>query len=334
MNYILSSFRNNYVLFLFFLFVQFNNLDAQKIINCKTGIYLKTIKINQIDETFDVDFYYWLRVDSINLNENYEFIKDVEFINSSNLTNEILEEKVDSIEKYYYVNGFCKSTFPYKSNFKNFPFDKQNLNIEIENTIANNTKLLYIPDNRFFFINKMSDNNIDILNGGLFKVSELNFNTTNYEYKTNFGDPSIKKYDVYSRLNFNIKISHNAFEVFQKISLPLLVVLILAYLVFYIPAHDIGTASALTVTSLLAAIAFQWTIYDSLPKVSYITLMDKIFYLVFFFIFYAMAQTVFTFNLSEGTDKQKKISIKLELYSRYLFPILFLISLFLLIYFI
>ena len=113
-----------------------------------------------------------------------------------------------------------------------------------------------------------------------------------------------------------------------------MVVLILAYLVFYIPDHEIGTASALTVTSLLAAIAFQWTIYDSLPKVSYITLMDKIFYLVFFFIFYAMAQTVFTFNLSEGPDKQKKISIKLELYSRYLFPILFLISLFLLIYFI
>ena len=137
MNYILALFRNNYVLFLFFLFVSSNHVDAQKIIHCKTGIYLKTIKINQIDETFEVNFYYWLRVDSINLNENYEFIKDIEFINSSNLTNEILEEKVDSIEKYYYVNGFCKSTFPYKSNFKNFPFDKQNLNIEIENTVAN-----------------------------------------------------------------------------------------------------------------------------------------------------------------------------------------------------
>ena len=257
MNYIFALFRNNYVLFLFFLFVSFNHLNAQKIVHCKTGIYLKTIKINQIDETFDVNFYYWLRVDSINLNENYEFIKDIEFINSSNLENDILEEKVDSIEKYYYVNGFCKSTFPYKSNFKNFPFDKQNLNIEIENTVANNTKLLYIPDNRFSLINKISDNNIDILNGGLFNVSELNFNTGNYEYKTNFGDPSIKEYDVYSRLNFNIKISHNAFEVFQKISLPLLVVLILAYLVFYIPDHEIGTASALTVTSLLSAIAFQ-----------------------------------------------------------------------------
>jgi len=90
MNYILALFRNDYVLFLFFLLVSFNKLDAQEIITCKTGIYIKTIQINQIDETFDVNFYYWLRVDSINLNENYEFIKDIEFINSSNLENEIL----------------------------------------------------------------------------------------------------------------------------------------------------------------------------------------------------------------------------------------------------
>ena len=55
MNYIFALFRNNYVLFLFFLFVSFNHLNAQKIVHCKTGIYLKTIKINQIDETFDVE---------------------------------------------------------------------------------------------------------------------------------------------------------------------------------------------------------------------------------------------------------------------------------------
>ena len=32
-----------------------------------------------MDETFEVNFYYWLRVDSINLNKNYEFIKNEVF---------------------------------------------------------------------------------------------------------------------------------------------------------------------------------------------------------------------------------------------------------------
>lgn len=81
---------------------------------------------------------------------------------------------------------------------------------------------------------------------------------------------------------------------------------------FFIPDYEIGTASALTVTALLAAIAFQWTINDSLPKVSYITLIDKIFYLVYFYIFYAMTQTVVTFNMSKGSEKAQNCQTKLS----------------------
>ena len=109
----------------------------------------------------------------------------------------------------------------------------------------------------------------------------------------------------------------------NKISLPLLVVLILAYLVFFIPDHEIGTASGLTVTALLAAIAFQWTINDSLPKVSYLTTIDKIFYLVYAYIFYAMAQTILTFNISRKGEYWQNISNKIEIHSRYLFPLTF-----------
>jgi hypothetical protein len=78
---------------------------------------------------------------------------------------------------------------------------------------------------------------------------------------------------------------------------------------------------------LLAGIAFQWTISDSLPKVSYYTIVDKIFYLVYFYIFYAMAQTVVTFNLSDGNEKTKRISNTIEYYSRWLFPLTFFIAL-------
>ena len=125
-------------------------------------------------------------------------------------------------------------------------------------------------------------------------------------------------------------LQRNPAGILQKLALPLLVVLILDYLVFYIPNYKFGTASALTVTALLAAIAFQWTLNDSLPKVSYMTIVDKIFYLVYSFIFYAMAQTVITFNLSKLSDDMKKLSHRIEVHSRYLFPVLFCILLLLL----
>ena len=252
-------------------------------------------------------------------------MKSIEFINGD-VDSEVIEERIDSVNKYYFVNGICKATFPYKSDFKQFPFDKQILNIAIENTSTNFDNMVYVPDNQNLFINKLSDKNIDILNGGQFSISKLDFQSSVYTYQTNFGDPAIKGFDKYSRLNFSIAISHNSFDVLQKIALPLLVVLILAYLVFFIPDYEIGTASALTVTALLAGIAFQWTINDSLPKVSYIMLIDKLFYLVYFFIFYAMTQTVVTFNMSKGSEKSKILSEKLEWHSRYLFPICFIIG--------
>ncbi len=119
----------------------------------------------------------------------------------------------------------------------------------------------------------------------------------------------------------------NPVGIMLKLALPLFVVLILSYLVFYIPDNEIGTASGLTVTSLLAAIAFQWTISDSLPKVSYFTTVDNVFYLVYSYIFYAMAQTVVTYNLSDGSKKAKSISNIIEIHSRWLFPLSFLIIL-------
>ena len=118
----------------------------------------------------------------------------------------------------------------------------------------------------------------------------------------------------------------NPWGVLIKIAFPLFIVLFLAYLVFFIPDYEIGTSSSLTVTSLLAAIAFQWTMNDSLPRVSYLTVIDKIFYIVYLFVFYAMTQTIVTFNLSKGTDGQKAFSERLEAWSRVLYPITFVVS--------
>ena len=323
--------RIQIICFALFIFYSPTCLKAQNIdytdtkVKCKVGIYIKTIQIKQTEETFDAVFFWWLRVDSIDIKKDYSFVKNIEFING-NVVCDTVEERIDSVNKYYFVNGICKATFPYKSDFKQFPFDKQILNIAIENTSTNFDNMVYVPDNQNLFINKLSDKNIDILNGGQFSISKLDFQSSVYTYQTNFGDPAIKGFDKYSRLNFSIAISHNSFDVLQKIALPLLVVLILAYLVFFIPDYEIGTASALTVTALLAGIAFQWTINDSLPKVSYIMLIDKLFYLVYFFIFYAMTQTVVTFNMSKGSEKSKILSEKLEWHSRYLFPICFIIG--------
>lgn len=303
---------------------------AQEPVKCKFGVYAKTININQEDETFEAFFYWWLRIDSIQPNINYSFVKEFEFINADVVLFE--HDIADSTLGYYYVAGRCKAIIPFKSDYHKFPFDIQNLNISIENKIANSKSLVYVPDNATTNFNDLDDKNIEILNGDQYSICSLKTKGSDYTYTTNFGDPQIEGNEKYSRLEFQIGVNRDPTGMINKIALPLLVVLILAYLVFYIPDHEIGTASGLTVTALLAAIAFQWTINDSLPKVSYLTTIDRIFYLVYAYIFYAMAQTILTFNLSDKTEYWKNMSIKIEFHSRYLFPMTFILLLYLLIF--
>jgi hypothetical protein len=302
---------------------------------CKTGVYIKTVRIHQADELFEVLFYWWIRVDSVDVNGDYSHVSNIEFINAEAET-EVDYDTLDPVTQTYLVVGRCKASIPYKADFRRFPYDIQSLVIAIENKVDNVDNIIFVPDNLTLPINSIEHSNIEILNGNQFSIKELTARQANYVYETNFGDPAIEGFDQYSRMEFVISVDRDPMGLMQKIALPLLVVLILSYLVFFIPDYEIGTASALTVTALLAAIAFQWTLNDALPKVSYLTMVDKIFYLVYVYIFYAMAQTVFSFNLNKqgeqlmDTDPIKakaiqNLSDRIEWHSRYLFPLTFVL---------
>ena len=326
------------IVVIFSILASFSSLKAQESesispIRCKTGVFIKTMRIHQTEEQFEVMFYWWLRIDSADITADYSEISAIEFINAESEV-EIDLQQYDTANSAYYVVGTCKGLFPYKADYHKFPYDIQSLNIAIENKLLNSDDIVYVPDDLTTPINLFKDHRIEILNGDQFKIAALTAVSDPYTYKTNFGDPSVEPHETYSRIEFTLKINRDPVGIMQKLALPLLVVLILAYLVFYIPDFEIGTASALTVTALLAAIAFQWTLNDALPKVSYLTLVDRIFYMVYIYIFYAMFQTVITYNMNQVAEKLmstnetkalklQKLSDAIEWHSRYLFPLSF-----------
>ncbi len=327
-----------FLVLFFSILASFSSLKAQESesispIRCKTGVFIKTMRIHQTEEQFEVMFYWWLRVDSADITADYSEISAIEFINAESEV-EIDLQQYDTANSAYYVVGTCKGLFPYKADYHKFPYDIQSLNIAVENKLLNSDDIVYVPDDLTTPINLFKDHRIEILNGDQFKIAALTAVSDPYTYKTNFGDPSVEPHETYSRIEFTLKINRDPVGIMQKLALPLLVVLILAYLVFYIPDFEIGTASALTVTALLAAIAFQWTLNDALPKVSYLTLVDRIFYMVYIYIFYAMFQTVITYNMNQVAEKLmstnetkalklQKLSDAIEWHSRYLFPLSF-----------
>ena len=146
-----------------------------------------------------------------------------------------------------------------------------------------------------------------------------------YPYTTNFGDPEIDDAPRFARLTFTIEVARSYWPYLFKILLPLLIIVTLAYLVFFVPARELEVAVGLTVTSVLAGIAFQLTVADDLPNVGYLVTSDLIFYLCYFLIMTAMIETVYTHNLEK--KGRKDVADVIERAARYLYPAVLLFGL-------
>jgi hypothetical protein len=85
-------------------------------------------------------------------------------------------------------------------------------------------------------------------------------------------------------------------------------------------------AVGLTVTSVLACIAFQLTVADDLPSIGYIVTSDRIFHLCYFLIMMAMAETVYTHSLEK--HGRGRAAARIEHLSRSLYPALLVLGLF------
>ena len=103
-----------------------------------------------------------------------------------------------------------------------------------------------------------------------------------------------------------------------KMLIPLLIILLLTYLVFFVPAQELEVAAGLTVTSVLACIAFQFTLAANMPDVGYIITSDHIFHLSYLLIMLTMAKTVLTFNLEKSGKGE--LSKRIERWARVVYP--------------
>lgn len=305
-------------------FLLISNVNANLPIRLNVGVYIRSINVDSKEQHANIDLYYWYRFilpkDTSDLPSYY----NLEITNGELNLNEIHEEKI--IGNSYYVSGHMKGSFHFTADFENYPFDKQKLMIQFEHPTFEVNDIKLVADKASYVKCRATP-----LRWGLPKILKadgLNILKSSFiqgkrVYETDFGDPNITKpISTYSNLTYYVYVSRDFLPYVFKFMLPLIIITSLAYLVFFIPAESLDLASGLTVTSLLAGIAFQWTVSDDLPNVGYLTCVDKIFYLSYVLIMLAMAQTVYTYHLE--LNGNKKLSNILEIGGRWVFPTLFL----------
>lgn len=288
------------------------------------GFYVNALReVDAHAQTFRADLFYWLRYPRRSEQLVDDELEEVRFVNGDVESQELEERK--AIGSFNYVMYRVRAQFHFRANFRRYPFDVQELPIEVQHGFLRADQLRIAPD-KTSYARAQGPPALRGLGEGVglmdMHVTEVRHEATTRTYLTDFGDRTdpVGSTTV-SAYRMRIVAERDVWPFLIKIVIPLLIIQILAYLVFFVAADHIDVAVGLTVTSLLASIAFQISLADSLPDIGYLTTADRIFHLSYFLIMFAMGQMVYAYNLfvAELPEQAKK----LDLIGRAVYPVAF-----------
>ena len=248
------------------------------------GLYaVNAYEIDTAANTFFFKGYLWLRWQG-----DVDPISTLEFANSVEewgLTVTNLTEKPQDLPNGEHLQMMrVQGRFFEPFVLSNYPLDKQNLEITLEDTLNDNTKIVYVPDNK----ETAFDSRFKVPG---WTVNAISAETVNHNYVSNLGDTTAQTSN-FSALTFSIGI-HRAQNLFWwKLLLPLILVLITNWLALLLSPTYSEIRTAMPATALLTTVFLQQSSLDAIPQVSSLVLMDLIYVVAYSTIVLTFAQVI------------------------------------------
>lgn len=288
------------------------------------GFYVYNVKDLDIkNRSFTLDFYMWMWHDAQGTEEEKREYEQLDFPNGK--IDHLEEQDRQTVEGRTYVVSKVTATFHQNFPLRDYPFDAQVLEIELEHPNFETHSLVYAHDEKSYERALAPRERWGIRNGLTipeWRVVGTTRDVREYVYETDFGLPTTRMIgSKYSRLTLGIKIQRISAPYFYKIVIPLAVMLGVAYLAFFIPPHEITAAVTVALFALIGVVVFHTTVSANIPEVGYLVVSDKFFIATIALIFLNLAQSVATYNLSrKGKDEA---AYRLEVACRVIFPIVY-----------
>jgi len=108
-----------------------------------------------------------------------------------------------------------------------------------------------------------------------------------------------------------------------KVILPLILIVAMSWIVFWIDPKESGIQISVAITSMLTLIAYRFAVGADLPKVSYLTRLDFFILSATVLVFASLIEVIVTSTLA--TQEKLGLARKLDNWSRLLFPAIFII---------
>lgn len=318
-------------------------------------------EIDYVKQTFEIDFYLkstW-KVDREELRnkpvldgqvpgggvilkkDDIAWLPENDFINSRSLE---IKGGVDAggTPVYTYLNGYISTDIRYHGVFfspmvlHRFPFDRQSLAIKLEDFTKGDSQLVYVHGipaapkkqpqtfSRTYTIPRSDAFETETLFFSEFKVEpNVTVETSSHVYEFEEG----KGFHQYKIL---LNIRRTSGYYFIKVIFTMSLIVLMSWVVFYMPPEDIGDRSGYSVTAFLSIVGHNFVASSVLPRIPYLTLMDYLTIGSSLLVFLTAIENTVVFIIAEKSrgEKEKERdakypdrALKIDIVSRFLFPI-------------
>jgi hypothetical protein len=262
------------------------------------GSYVISVHdINFRDKQYTMRFWLWFVYD----NPDFDFSTQLDIPNAKSIdTPEII---LDSLNGKAWAIMKMKAAMKESWNVLDFPFDKQHLKVQIENTLFDNRSLVFKPDIKgsTFDKNEAIDG-WEIVN---FRVTEK----TN-DYETGFGDPSPdRSLQNFSSFLIEMDIQRDAWGLFMKIFIGMYIAFLISIISFTLQPSELEPRFGLPVGGLFATVGNKYIIDSILPESSSFTLVDSLHTLTFLGIFATLVVSAIALKHHDDGDKDAAIRV-------------------------
>ncbi len=256
------------------------------------GLYVTSLyDLDLANKSFNVDFWLWFNYTDSSLRP----METVEIANAKEFTFSLPDTENENGKLW--ACHKCKAVVKKEWDLRHFPFDKQMLDIRIEDAILDASALRYIPDSS----HSTYDKSIEL---DEWVIKDFRIRPDDKTYATNFGNPNLESQSTYPALMATFELHRNGVGLFFKLFVGIYVAYLISLVVFFM-GPDNPERFGLIVGALFAGVANKYIVDSIMPRTIMLTLPDKIHNVTFAYIILHLVMTVVAHRLA-ATQRLKK----------------------------
>lgn len=260
----------------------------------RTGIYLKALyDFNSSDFSYDADLWMWF----IYSTDSLQPLKTIEISNAKKY--EYQNKSIEKRNEKNWASQNCKATINQNWDLKHYPFDRQRLEVVLEESEYDLRKVTLAADESKFEFNSQID-----IKG--WKIDSSSIRTGVSHYKSDFGDPTLKGESDYSKVYYTIYLSRNSLGLFFKLFIGCYVAFFVSFVVFFIKPIYVDPRFGLSIGALFAAVGNKYVVDANMPESISFTLVDKIHDITFIYILASILLSIISLSIYDTANFQKQ----------------------------